>query len=66
VPDVKYALLHMKTRSCTSTSESETTSGWNWKVIRDGETGRRGARWHKVTFTLAFLLTLKGLANEGS
>jgi len=56
VPDVKYALLHMKTRSCTSTSESETTSGWNWKVIRDGETGRRGARWHKVTFTLAFLL----------
>jgi len=27
---------------------SLTTSEWNWKV------GRRGARWHKVTFTLDF------------
>jgi len=24
-------------------SESKTTSEWNWKVIRDGENGRRGA-----------------------
>jgi len=24
----------MKTRSCESACESETTSGWNWKVIR--------------------------------
>jgi len=31
VPDVVYT-LHMKTRSCTHFSESETTSGWNWKV----------------------------------
>jgi len=29
----------MKTRSCTM-SESETTSVWNWKVIRDEEAGR--------------------------
>jgi len=35
-----------KTRSV---SESETTSEW-----RDGEAGRRGARSHKVTFTLDF------------
>jgi len=39
----------MKTSSCT---ESETTSEWNWKVIRDVEAGRRGARSYKVTFTL--------------
>jgi len=43
VPDVDYTqhentFLHPK---------SETTSGWNWKVIRGGI-----ARWHKVTFTL--------------
>ena len=31
-------------------SESETTSALNWKVIRDGEAGKRGARWEKVTF----------------
>jgi len=51
----------MKTSS--SIFESETTSGWNWKVIRDGEAGRRGARWQKVTFTLDFgdFLALKGL-----
>jgi len=49
----------MKTCSCT---ESETTSEWNWKVIGDGEAGRRGARWHKVTFTLdTDILALKGL-----
>jgi len=30
------------------------------KVIRNGESGRRGAIWHKVTFTLDFL-ALKGL-----
>jgi len=41
----------MKTRSCTM-PESETTSEWNWKVIRHGEAGRRGARSLKVTFTL--------------
>jgi len=50
----------MKTRSCTM-SESETTSEWNWKVIRDREAGRRGARSHKVTFTLDDILALKGL-----
>jgi len=30
-------------------SESETTSGWNWKVYkgrRDDEAGSRAARWH--------------------
>jgi len=37
----------MKTRS--GISKSETTSGWNCKVIRGGEAGRRGAR-----FTLDF------------
>jgi len=41
----------MKTRSYTM-SESEATSEWNWKVIRDGEAGRRGESSHKVTFTL--------------
>jgi len=40
-------------------SKSETTSASNCKVIRDGEAGRRGARW-QVTFTLDFL-ALKGL-----
>jgi len=25
------------------------------EVIRDGKDGKRGARWHKVTFTLDFL-----------
>jgi len=30
------------------------------QVIRGGEAGRRGARWHNVTFTLDFL-ALKGL-----
>jgi len=25
------------------------------EIIRDGEAGRRGARWHKVTFTLTLL-----------
>jgi len=29
----------MKTRSCMS--ESEITSEWKWKVIRDEEAGRR-------------------------
>ena len=29
-------------------SESETTSASSWKVIRDGEAGRRGARWEEV------------------
>jgi len=29
-------------------------------VIRGSEAGKRGARWHKVTFALDFL-TLKGL-----
>ena len=33
-------------------SESETTSSSNWKVIRDGEAGMRGARWEEVTLTL--------------
>jgi len=40
----------MITRFCMS--ESETTSDWNLEVIRDDEAGRRGARWHRVTFTL--------------
>jgi len=32
-------------------------------VIRDGEAGRRGARWHRITFTLDFdFLALKGLS----
>jgi len=30
-------------------------------VIRGGEAGRRGARWHNVTFTLDDFLALKGL-----
>ena len=52
----------MKTPLCTM-SKSETTSASNCKVIRDGEAGRRGARWHwQVTFTLDFqFLALKGL-----
>jgi len=33
---------------------------WNGKVIKDGEAGRQGAGWYKVTFTLDFL-ALKGL-----
>ena len=49
----------MKTPLCTM-SKSETTSASNCKVIRDGEAGRRGARWQKVTFTLA----LKGLKHR--
>jgi len=33
------------------------------EVIRDGKTGRRGARWYKVTFTFTLdFLTLKGLS----
>jgi len=38
---------------------SETTSGWNWKVIRGGEGGTRGARWHKSLslWTYWFLCT---------
>ena len=35
-------------------SESETTSASNWKVIRDGEAGRRGEGWEEITFTLDF------------
>ena len=49
----------MKTPLCTM-SKSQTTSASNCKVIRDGEAGRRGACWLKVTFTLEFL-ALKGL-----
>jgi len=46
VPDIH----HMKTCSCT-TSESETTSEWNWK--RDGKAAIHGARSGiKVTFAL--------------
>ena len=41
-------------------SESETTSASNWKVIRDGEARRRGARWEEVTFTLDNLWHLNG------
>ena len=43
--------------------ESETTSASNWKVIKDGEAGRRGACWEEVTFTLDFsqFVALKGL-----
>ena len=33
-------------------SENKTTSASNWKVIRDGEAGGRGAQWEKVNFTL--------------
>ena len=54
----------MKTPLCTM-SKSETTSASNCKVKRDGEAGRRGARWQKVTFTLDFFsqfLALKGLS----
>ena len=42
-------------------SESETTSVSNWKVIRDGKIGRRGACWEKVTFTLEKVPVVKGL-----
>jgi len=31
-------------------SESETTSDWNWEVVRDGEARRWGARWHRITY----------------
>jgi len=31
------------------------------KVIRGGEAGKRGAHWHKVTFTLDFWYINKGL-----
>jgi len=41
-------------------SEAETTSGWNCKVIRDGEAGRRGARW----LGLSDFLALKGLRSS--
>ena len=51
-------ILHIK--HICALSESETTSASNWKVIRDGEAGRRKARWEKVTFTLEFS-ALKGL-----
>ena len=33
-------------------SKSETTSASNWNVIKDGEAGRRGARWEEVRFEL--------------
>jgi len=33
-------------------------------VIRDGKAGRRGARSHKVTFTLDDILALKGLITK--
>jgi len=33
-------------------------------VIRGGEAGKRGARWHKFTFTLDNFLALKGLIND--
>jgi len=42
-----------KARSCTI-SESETTSGWNWKV--KGRR-RRGERWHNVTFTFGLSIS---------
>jgi len=35
---------------------------WNWKVIRGGEAGRLGARWHKSHFHFGLnFLALKGL-----
>ena len=47
-------------------SESETTGALKSKVIRDGEAGRRGMRWEKVSFTFGLLdffqfVALKGL-----
>ena len=44
-----------KIPSVNCMSESETTSASNWKLIMDGKTGRRGAFWEKVIFTLDFL-----------
>ena len=49
----------MNTPLCTM-CDSETTSASNWKVIRYGQAGRRGARWEKVTFTLDFKLLESG------
>jgi len=47
----------MKTRSCTS-PKAKLQVG---EIIRDGEAGKRGARRHKVTFTLDLgFLALKG------
>ena len=49
-------------------SESETTSASNWKVIRDGEAGRRDMHWEEVTFTLDFcqFVALKGLNSHSN
>jgi len=44
------SILKMKTRSCTPKAKPQV--GEIGKVIRGGEAGRRGARWHKGTFTL--------------
>jgi len=46
---------------CRAWTKAQTTSAWNWKVISNGEAGRRGARWHEVTFThFNDFSTLKG------
>jgi len=51
----KYAKIPitypLSASTCTSESENETTSGWNWKVIRDGEA------LAIVTFALNLLAT---------
>ena len=49
----------IRTHENTSVSESETTSASNWKVISTDEDVVPGARWIKVSFTLA----LKGSIN---
>jgi len=56
VPDLEYTqhentFLHsLKAKP----QVGEIESGWNWKVIKGGESRRWGERWYRVTFTLDF------------
>jgi len=53
-----WIIFDMKTRSC-NLSESETTSGWNWKFIRVGEA--RAGKKSLSLWSLDSLLALKEL-----
>ena len=49
-----------ESRTKHTCTQSETTNASNWKVIRDGEPGKRDASLEKATLTLDNLWHLKG------